>query len=111
MVEKVELVRVGKARRAKLFYLRDRLGKSAKTKEAIGARIEDKEITIKEDLVEAPAEEVVANEEVAAVETVETPVEEVAAPVEETVVEEAPVAEEVVEEVKEEKTEETTDAE
>lgn len=75
MVEKVELVRVGKARRAKLYYLRDRLGKSAKTKEAIGARIEDKEITIKEDIVEAPVAE-----EVAAVETVETPVEEVVAP-------------------------------
>ena len=33
MVEKVEVVRVGKARRAKLYYLRDRVGKSAKTKE------------------------------------------------------------------------------
>ena len=103
MVEKVELVRVGKARRAKLYYLRDRLGKSAKTKEDIGARIENKEITIKEDIVEAPVAEEVASEEVAAVETVETPaVEEVAAPAEE-----APVAEEV----KEEKAEETTDAE
>ena len=61
MVEKVELVRVGKARRAKLYYLRDRVGKSAKTKEDIGARIENKEITIKEDIVEAPvAEEVTA---------------------------------------------------
>jgi len=80
MVEKVELVRVGKARRAKLYYLRDRLGKSAKTKEAIGARIEDKEITIKEDIVEAPVAE-----EVAAVETVETPVEEVVAPAAEEV--------------------------
>ena len=116
MVEKVELVRVGKARRAKLYYLRDRLGKSAKTKEDIGARIENKEITIKEDIVEAPVEEVVANEEVAAVETVETPVEEAA--VEAT---EAPATEEaapaveaeapVAEEVKEEKAEETTDAE
>jgi len=57
-VEKVEVVRVGKARRAKLFYLRDRLGKSAKTKEKIGARIETKEETIKEELVEeAPVEE------------------------------------------------------
>ena len=116
MVEKVELVRVGKARRAKLYYLRDRLGKSAKTKEDIGARIENKEITIKEDIVEAPVEEVVANEEVAAVETVETPVEEAA--VEAT---EAPATEEAApaveaeapaaEEVKEEKAEETTDAE
>ena len=109
MVEKVELVRVGKARRAKLYYLRDRLGKSAKTKEAVGARIEDKEITIKEDIVEAPVEEVV--EEVAAVETVETPVEEVAAPAEETVVEATEEAAPVAEEVKEEKAEETTDAE
>ena len=46
MIEKVEIVRVGKARRAKLYYLRDRVGKAAKTKENIGARIENKEITI-----------------------------------------------------------------
>ena len=63
LVEKVELVRVGKARRAKLFYLRDRVGKAAKTKEQIGARIENREIVIKEDLSEEPvAEEVVAEE-------------------------------------------------
>ena len=43
MVEKVEVVRVGKARRAKLYYLRDRVGKAAKTKENIGARIENKD--------------------------------------------------------------------
>ena len=48
LVEKVELVRVGKARRAKLYYLRDRVGKAAKTKEKIGARIENREIVIKE---------------------------------------------------------------
>ena len=60
LVEKVELVRVGKARRARLFYLRDRVGKAAKTKEQVGARIENREITVKEDLVEEPvAEEVV----------------------------------------------------
>ena len=58
LVEKVEVVRVGKARRAKLYYLRDRLGKSAKTKEKVGARIETKELTIKEELAEEPAEEV-----------------------------------------------------
>lgn len=63
LVEKVELVRVGKARRAKLFYLRDRVGKSAKTKELIGARIEDKEIIIKGE--EAPVEEAVKTEETA----------------------------------------------
>ena len=74
LVEKVELVRVGKARRAKLFYLRDRVGKAAKTKEVAGARIENKEIIIKgeeapvaEEVVEAPAE---------VAETVEAPVAE-----------------------------------
>lgn len=81
MMEKVELVRVGKARRAKLYYLRDRVGKSAKTKEDIGARIENKEITLKEEFVEEQPE-------------VETP-----------------VAEEIVDAVKEEKTEDVKDAE
>ena len=57
LVEKVEVVRVGKARRAKLYYLRDKVGKAAKTKEAIGARIENKEIVIKEEMVEEPAVE------------------------------------------------------
>ena len=100
LVEKVELVRVGKARRAKLFYLRDRLGKSAKTKEQVGARIEDKEIVIKEDLVEEPVvEEVTTTEEVVE----ETPVTEEVQEVEEVKTEEAPKAEEVkVEEAPEE---------
>ena len=81
MMEKVELVRVGKARRAKLYYLRDRVGKAAKTKEAIGARIENKEITLKEEFVESAE-----------------------------VQEEVPVTEtEVVEEVVEATTEETTE--
>ena len=34
-VEKVEVVRKGKVRRAKLYYLRDRVGKAAKVKEDI----------------------------------------------------------------------------
>lgn len=34
-VEKVEIVRKGRVRRAKLYYLRDRVGKAAKVKEAI----------------------------------------------------------------------------
>ena len=50
LVEKVEVVRVGKARRAKLYYLRDRVGKASKTKEKLGARIENKEIVLKEEL-------------------------------------------------------------
>ena len=33
-VERVEVVRRGKVRRAKLYYLRDRVGKAAKVKEA-----------------------------------------------------------------------------
>ena len=78
MMEKVEVVRVGKARRAKLYYLRDRVGKAAKTKEDIGARIETKEIVIK------------------GVETEEAPVaEEVAAPAVEEAKVEAPATEEV----------------
>ncbi len=34
-VERIEVVRRGKVRRAKLFYLRDRVGKAAKVKERI----------------------------------------------------------------------------
>ena len=34
-VEKVEVVRQGKVRRAKLYYLRDRVGKKAKVKELV----------------------------------------------------------------------------
>ena len=73
-VEKVEVTRFGKARRAKLFYLREKLGKSAKTKEKVGARIETKELTIKEELVEEPAEEV--KEEVVTEVATETTTEE-----------------------------------
>ena len=87
LVEKVEVVRVGKARRAKLYYLRDKVGKAAKTKENTGARIEDKEIIVKEELVEEPAVES-APEEAPAVET------------------ETPVVEEVTDTVSEEKVEE-----
>lgn len=84
LVEKVEVVRVGKARRAKLFYLRDRVGKAAKTKEDVGAKIETKYVSVKEDLVEEPVE----------------------APAVETA---TPVVEEVTDTVKEEKVEEVKD--
>ncbi len=90
LVEKVELVRVGKARRAKLYYLRERIGKAAKTRENVGARIEDKEITLKEELVEeAPVEEAVVTEEVTE------------APAKEEVVSEEPTTEKVEEKVEE----------
>ena len=95
LLEKVEVVRVGKARRAKLYYLRDRVGKAAKTKEKIGARIETREITIKEEVV--PGESVEA-------ESAETTEDIAVAPV---VEEKAEVKEEVkVEEKKEESSEE-----
>lgn len=35
VVDKVETIRAGRVRRAKLYYLRDRVGKAAKVKEAI----------------------------------------------------------------------------
>ncbi len=100
LVEKVELVRVGKARRARLFYLRDRIGKAAKTKEQVGARIEDREIVIKEDLAEEPVAEVTeevttdatsvenAPEEAPAIETEKVAVQETVDTVKEEVVEE-----------------------
>ena len=97
MVEKVEVVRVGKARRAKLYYLRDRVGKASKTKEKLGARIENKEIILKEELAQEPVvEEAVAPEEAPAVETTEVVVEETVDTVKEETVEEvkeAPKAE------------------
>ena len=102
LVEKVELVRVGKARRARLFYLRDRIGKAAKTKEQVGARIENREITVKEDLTEeAPVES--APEEAPSVETENPTVQETVDTVtEETVetVKEEPVKEEAKKEEK-----------
>ena len=105
LVEKVELVRVGKARRAKLYYLRDRVGKAAKTKEQVGARIEDREIIIKEDLAEEPAVEE-APEEASAVETENVAVQETVDTVSEEVVEEVKEVEEPKEEEKAEKVEE-----
>ena len=103
LVEKVEVVRVGKVRRAKLYYLRDRVGKAAKTKENIGANLNREDIVIKEDVPveEVKEEEVVetpAVEEVKAEETVEAPVAEEAKAEEKT---EAPVEEAKVEEAAE----------
>ncbi len=96
MIEKVEVVRVGKARRAKLYYLRDRVGKASKTKEKLGARIENKEILLKEELNEEPVVENEVNETESVV-SEETPAVETA--VEEKV---DAAKEETVEDVKEE---------
>ena len=112
-VEKVEVTRVGKARRAKLYYLRDRVGKAAKTKEKVGARIETNEIVVKEEIVPGEADvveevtEVVPgeNEVVETAETVEVvetaPAEDVSETEEAVEVAEESV-EAVAEEVKEE---------
>ena len=63
-LDSIEVVRKGKARRAKLYYLRERTGKASKTKAMVGARIENKMITVKEEVAEAPAKEAeVATEE------------------------------------------------
>lgn len=88
-IEKIEVVRVGKARRAKLFYLRDRVGKAAKTKEKVGARIETNMVTVKEDVLEVPetVEETVAPEEAPSVETQNPVVEETVDAVKEELVE------------------------
>ena len=81
LVEKVEVVRVGKARRAKLYYLRDRVGKAAKTKENVGAKIESKYIDVKATAEEFPAvEETVAPAEEPAVEAPATEATETEAP-------------------------------
>jgi large subunit ribosomal protein L19 len=89
VIERIEIVRHGSARRAKLYYLRNLTGKATKIKERRGA---DGEIIVepayvapvKAEKVEAPAAEVV--EEVVA----ETPVAE--APVAEAAAEETPNA-------------------
>lgn len=109
LVEKVEVIRVGKARRAKLYYLRDRVGKASKTKEKLGARIENKEIILKEEMVEEPVveETAVAPEEAPIITTTEVTTQEVVDTVEEEVVEE--VKETPVTEVTDEKKEETAE--
>ncbi len=94
VIEKIELVKKGDVRRAKLYYLRDLRGKAAKIREkrdgveGYGDGILSTpvaEAPVVEEVVEAPVAEAV----------VEAPVAEavVEAPVAEAVAEEAPVAE------------------
>lgn len=89
VIEKIELVRKGEVRRAKLYYLRELRGKAAKIRERRGA--EDLEA-----VYSAPA----PVEESAVVETpvLETPVVETPAAVEEQVSEVAATTEAVAEE-------------
>ena len=89
LIEKIEVTRVGKVRRAKLYYLRDRVGKAAKTRENIGANLHREDIVIKEEVPGESEEADIATE-------ADVKNEEV------TEVVEATEAEEVKEEVKEE---------
>jgi large subunit ribosomal protein L19 len=108
LVENVEVARKGDVRRAKLYYLRDRVGKSARIRERArhARRPEEAEAAVVEEIVDLETME-------AGLET--APAEEVAAPaVEETVAEEAAApAEEAApaEPAPAETAEETTDEE
>ena len=74
-INKIKVVRHGKVRRAKLYYLRDRVGKAAKVVERIVSKSNEEEVlepVAPDKIVEAPVEiveetaaDVVANEEVA----------------------------------------------
>ena len=91
LIEKIELVRVGKVRRAKLYYLRDRIGKASKTKEDIGANLKRDDIIVKEEVPEKAEEIKVAEEAPKAEETAKT--EEAPKTEESAKTEEAPKAE------------------
>ena len=91
LIEKIELVRVGKVRRAKLYYLRDRIGKASKTKEDIGANLKRDDVIVKEEVPEKAEETKVAEEAPKAEETAKT--EEAPKTEESAKTEEAPKAE------------------
>ena len=94
VIEKIELVKKGEVRRAKLYYLRDLRGKAAKIREKRDGVEGYGDGILSTPVAEAPVvEEVVEAPVVEAV--VEAPVAEavVEAPVAEAVAEEAPVAE------------------
>ena len=99
LIDSIKVIRSGKVRRAKLYYLRDRTGKSAriaeKIRKKIGIDVDVKPETVTEEnvapAVEAPKEEAPAAE---AAPTTEAPKEEApaveAAPTTEVQVTEAP---------------------
>ncbi len=105
LIDSIKVIRSGKVRRAKLYYLRDRTGKSAriaeKIRKKIGIDVDVKPETVTEENV-APAAE--------AAPTAEAPKEEApaaeAAPTAEAPKEEAPAAEATKEEQQSESTSE-----
>jgi large subunit ribosomal protein L19 len=97
LVEKVEIVRHGKVRRSKLYYLRGLSGKEARRKIK---RVERKAKEISEELLEAEPEEALEPEDVVQEEAEEVTEEEIVAA--------APAEAEAPEAVKEEAVEEET---
>jgi hypothetical protein len=102
LIEKIEVIRVGKVRRAKLYYLRDRVGKAAKTRENIGANLHREDIIIKEEVPGESEEaenaentqDIATEADVKAAEVVENEEVKEAEAAEEVKAEEAPKAEE-----------------
>ncbi len=68
LIERVQVVRVGRVRRAKLYYLRERVGRAARIQAGSRARFEELTAVAPPQQVEAEAEE---EEEVAAEEEIE----------------------------------------
>ena len=99
LIDSIKVIRSGKVRRAKLYYLRDRTGKSAriaeKIRKKIGIDVDAKPETVTEDNV-APVVEATQEEATA----VEAPA--VEAPAEEASKEEAPAVEAPAEEASKE---------
>jgi large subunit ribosomal protein L19 len=129
MLAKIEIKTRGTVRRAKLYYLRDRVGKKARVKEMfveggipVSENIAHSDAERKrlglDEVVEAPTEETVSEQAVVAEEAkvaeapAEEPVAETAAPAEEAPAPEAPAEEAAVDEpAAEKKAEETAAAE
>ena len=74
IVDSIKVVRSGKVRRAKLYYLRDRTGKSAriaeKIRKKIGIDVETKPETVNEENVVVSKEEKIVEKETPSTETV-----------------------------------------
>jgi large subunit ribosomal protein L19 len=105
LIDRVEVTRVGRVRRAKLYYLRDRVGKAARIKPGSRARfealtapgavmveeeeIEEEEVPTDEELAEVAAESEGAGEEEGVAEAADEPEADAAAVDAEPVAEEA----------------------
>lgn len=118
IIEKIEVKKEGKVRRAKIYYMRDRAGKSARLKESFVSEKEVEESIEelaeqreKEEAEKKEKEAAEAPEETAAEAPAEVPAEETAEEAIETPAEEAPVEEPQAEEPQAEEPKEETPAE